>query len=74
MVSDVERFIELYKSFGIECVVNKESDFNFIHLCVSDFPFDEKSTLSDKIIGYSDFFSTVRFDKEGNFINQGFYE
>ncbi len=73
-MSDLEKFVEMYRSFGIECVVKKKDGFSFIYLCVSDYPFEEKSTISNKLIGYSDFFSKIKFDKDGKFINQGFYE
>lgn len=31
-------------------------------------------TESDKFVGYSDFFTTVTFDKDGKFKSQGFWE
>jgi hypothetical protein len=73
-MSDLDRFIELYRSFGIECVVNAKGENKVIYLCESDYTFDEQATLSDKLKGYNDFFSKVIFDGNGKFIEQGFYE
>ena len=72
--SDLDRFIELYRSFGIDCVVNEKNEIKIIYLCESDYTFNEQATLSDKLKGYNDFFSKVVFDSNGKFIEQGFYE
>ena len=82
-MTDLEKFVELYRSFGIECKVNKiitlvEDDrvnhnCSVIKLNASGYS-DEESTLSDKIIGYDGFYSEVVFDKEGKFIYQGIWE
>jgi len=64
--SDMERFIELYKSFGIDLKPVKQTDDNYSVLL------DEN--ISDKFGGYSGFGSSVIFDKDGKFIDQVFYE
>jgi hypothetical protein len=73
-MSDLDKFIELYRSFGIECKVNLEYGNKIIYLCESTYSFDEQSTISDNLVGYPDFFSKVIFDGDGKFIEQGFYE
>lgn len=87
-MTDLERFIELYRSLGIECIVNRitiDPQFNgrsikpeikerqAIHLGGDDYR-DIKSTSSEKFDGYGGFFSNIEFDMDGNFISQGFWE
>ncbi len=64
--SDMERFIELYKSFGIDLKPEKRKD--------DDYDVSLNDSISDKFVGYMGFSSTVIFDKDGNFIRQGFWE
>jgi hypothetical protein len=72
-MTDLEKFIELYKSLGIElepenipfCPLTKEEE----HICIRLIEGE-----NDKFTGYSSFFSTVEFDKKGKFLNQGFWE
>ena len=73
-MSDLDRFVELQKDFGINCVVNEKDEIKIIYLCESDYGFNEQATLSEKLKGYNDFFSRVIFDGNGRFIEQGFYE
>lgn len=76
-MTDINRFVELYKSFGIECKVNTVSDVGSQHLEIiigsGEYAYDEY-TKSDKFEGYSGFYSRVKFDTNGKFINQGFWE
>lgn len=73
-MTDLERFVELYRSFGIECKVNhfecQEGIFDIIELNSGQ----HEVTSSIKFDGYGGFFSDVFFDKNGNFIKQGFWE
>lgn len=70
-MNDIDKFIELYKSFGIECEVVNGEDGAIITLanCII-----EGGTFSDKFVGYSGFCSEVSFDKDGRFVSQGFWE
>ena len=75
--TDLERFIELYKSFGIECKVNKEDNTLVIYLSQNwQLQYNDgiKYTFSDKFFGYNSFYSAISFTKDGKFINQGFFE
>lgn len=81
--TDLERFVELYKSFGIDCKVNiAEKDGQLMHvnkddrfILIGDY-YDNKheTTGSDKFTGYPSFYSDVVFDKDGKFKTQGFWE
>jgi hypothetical protein len=65
-MTDLERFIDLYKQFGIDLTyyTNKEGNIE-IKLSTYD---------SDKFDGYCDFHSIVEFTSDGKFIKQGFWE
>ena len=90
-MTDLERFIELYRSFGIECKVgvrtwengprlihkNEPLTRQVIQLGGDDFGTDDYGitpTQSGKFDGYGGFYSSVEFDMEGKFIEQGFWE
>lgn len=75
MKTDLERFIELYRSFGIECKAFEENDKKFILLGERPYnPERKQVTKSDKFGGHNYFYSDVWFTKEGKFIKQGFWE
>lgn len=69
--TDLEKYVELYRCFGIECIVecNEEHMTSVITLGT-----DSHSTCSDKFNGYTDFFTSISFDENGKFKGQGFYE
>ena len=72
----LEKFVELYKGFGIECniVCNDTNDDKEIYLSgTKEYP-EKYATYSDKFNGYLDFYSQVTFDGDGKFIGQDFYE
>lgn len=79
-MTDLEKFIELYKSFGIECTPFDTSfDPNgIIHIVLGKkLRYHEKEvrmTISDKINGYCGFYSEIIFNKDGKFLSQGFWE
>ena len=75
-MTDLERFVDLYKSFGINCNVNKEEDGFVIVLGENEYvgSREVKVTSGDKLGGYSNFFSTIRFDGDGKFLKQEFWE
>lgn len=66
--SDMERFIELYKSFGINLTATKFNKLdNYYTVVLNEY-------VSEKFGGYGGFGSCVNFDRDGKFINQEFYE
>lgn len=74
MVTDLEKFLELYRSFGIELEVEKLPYQQ--HVCFGE---NSMSYMCDyqghpKFQGYSGFYTKVIFDKDGKFIGQDFYE
>ena len=75
-MTDLEKFIELYRSFGIECKVYEEDGFQVIDLKkAADFHRDTyNATVSEKFKGDDYFYSNVLFDMQGNFVQQGFWE
>lgn len=78
-MTDLQAFIDLYTRLGIDCNVNQcaETGNQFIILTSKDSHSDyenEKPTESDKLQGYYGFYSKVEFDKDGIFLNQGFWE
>lgn len=56
-MTDLERFVELYRSFGVECIVNEEADGTreIILSEISTYSEGRKVTTSDKFEGYSGF-------------------
>jgi len=68
-MTDLEKFIQLYESLGIELIPKNGSPFNpdnfYLYLNNGD---------NDKFDGYSGFYSDIKFDKDGKFIKQGFWE
>jgi len=65
--TDLDKFIELYRSIGIEPEVTHIdiSGGCYIRLNQGD---------SNKLIGYYYFYTMITFDSKGKFVNQGFYE
>ena len=73
--TDLGKFVDLYKSFGIDCVVNKNDDDNTYEIKLGcEFYTDDELTTSDKIDGYTGFYTLVVFDKDEKFIGQGVWE
>jgi len=73
MKTDLEKFIELYKSFGIDLKAHKIDDHQEIIMGSSEY-YPKLISSSDKFDGYFGFYSDVYFDLNGKFIKQGFYE
>lgn len=74
-MTDLQKTIDLYKGFGIDCVVYEEDEQKIIRLCASYLHgIDDESTVSDKIWGYTGFFTSLHFTLEGKFIKQGIWE
>lgn len=69
-MTDLEKFMALYKGFGIDCIVTKTEQNQLIVLS----GYNDASTKSDKFGGYNGFYSVVEFDLNGKFLSQDFYE
>lgn len=83
--TDLERFVELYKSFGVECMVmegvlrdDKTGDDTPVKRITlsggKDFYAGAECTQSNKFDGFLGFYSEVLFTPDGKFIGQGFWE
>ncbi len=70
-MTDLEKFIDTYKQFGIELKVKEYDDCFTVYLNGGDMKYE---TTSEKFDGYCGFFSDVDFDLNGKFLRQGFYE
>lgn len=74
-MTDIQRYVELYRSFGIELTVRWTEDRSqqflwFGHHNTIDKPFDEHKSFD----GYSGFYTAVFFDRDGNYLSQEFME
>ena len=63
MKTDLERLLELYKSFGIELEAEEEDEGFTIYL-----------EEGKGFCGYRGFISIISFSPKGSFLNQGFWE
>ena len=75
-MTHLEKFVALYKEFGIDVKVEKTNTGFSVKLSDSSYKSEEDifTTFSDKLDGYSSFYSDIEFDGEGNFKRQGFWE
>ena len=72
-MTDLQNFKECYKQFGIDLIVNKEETRYSIYL--EGMGDDKEVTRDDRLCaGYSGFCSEIRFNLDGKFIEQAFYE
>lgn len=70
-MTDLEKFIDTYKQFGINVKTFENNEGNIkINLNGRD----DSTTESEKFGGYILFYSTLEFTKEGKFIRQDFWE
>jgi hypothetical protein len=72
--SDLEKFIELYRSVGMKLKPfvneqNKENGYQYLQI-IADW--DDEET--GKTIGYNGFYTRLYFDESGKFIQQGIWE
>lgn len=77
--TDLERFKDLYSSFGIDlslniCEISGSDSIIRITLCDSDLRSDDKLTFSMMFDGFETCNSTIEFTIEGKFIKQGFWD
>lgn len=70
-MTDLEKFIDLYKSFGIDlsdqAISDKDEEYD-----IWIYPHNYYGTIkgSEKIEGYIGFYTVITFDKDGKFKNQ----
>lgn len=73
-MTDLEKFVKLYKEFGIDCKVNNLNDNKGFVIMLNYFGSHAEGTESKKLEGYNHFYSRVDFDENRKFVSQGFYE
>lgn len=64
-MSNLSKFTELYKSIGIDLDPVKTDD---------GFEVTLEANTHEKLIGYEGFCTIIKFDKNGRFVWQGFFE
>lgn len=71
-MTDLEKFVNLYKSVGIEPIVYTENDRQVIVLATPDdlISNEENRTYSKLIDGYQGFYTKLIFDLKGKFLHQ----
>lgn len=67
-MTDLEKFLKLYRSVGVEPEIRELENGKQLYLDPCDYERD------GKIQGYSSFYCTINFDKNGKFENQGIWE
>jgi hypothetical protein len=71
--TDLERFVDLYKSFGIDCIIDKYKNITIITF-VQPEDFDViKGTASNKFLGAPNCNCKIVFDNNGKFTSQSFW-
>jgi|Laugresu1bdmlbsd_1035121.scaffolds.fasta_scaffold18448_3 hypothetical protein len=68
-MTDLEKFIDTYKQFGIELESSEDCEGNIEIVLNSED--DERKNIYG---GYKGFFSIVKFTKQGKFLKQAFWE
>ena len=68
-MTDLERFIDLYRSFGV--ILNPVPTNTGTQVRLEAGNVDNEGV---KLVGYEGFYSCVEFDGEGAFLRQGFWE
>lgn len=66
MKSDFDKFLELYRSVGVEPKIEERNTGKTLILD----PLDK----NDKIDGFGSFWTEIVFDENGKFIEQGIWE
>ena len=85
-MTDLEKFVQLYKEFGIDLKVNQVPN-KHEHGCYAGYyevylspertfytDIDGVFTVSEKFEGFNGFYSLIWFDLNGKFVRQGFWE
>jgi hypothetical protein len=72
--TDLENFIALYKSFGLDLETSEITSTSGTVIVLGGYGSEGDNTQPQLTVGYSGFCSEIEFDKEGKFISQGFWE
>ena len=72
-MSDLDKFVELYKSVGVDVKVYPlyKREYGNIE---TGYKITLEADANEKVGGYSGFFTTILFDNNGGFICQNIYE
>lgn len=70
--TDLQDFVSLYKRFGISLKISETEEGFMIRM--SKEAIDNETTESEKFEGYAGFCTDIHFDKQGQFVRQGFWE
>ena len=80
-MTDLEKFIDLYKSLGVELKVENENpkgdnddEEGFLFLILGDYYSIDNEPNPKLMHGYGGFHSIIHFDANGKFIKQSFWE
>lgn len=78
-MTDLEKFLALYKEFGVELDVPTVCTEIELDECrerprPGDLIVSLEQGADEKLDGYGGFYSLVVFDKDGKFVKQGFWE
>ncbi|WZL88312.1 hypothetical protein VS868_11965 [Salinimicrobium sp. 3283s] len=63
-MTDLDKFLELYRSVGVEPEVEKRGDNTWIKL----------DNNIEGVDGYHGFYTKIYFDQNGKFLSQGIWE
>ena len=66
-MTDLEKFLELYRSVGIEPEINEVKNGTLLRL-------EAESSRNSPFVGYMGFYTQITFDQNGKFQNQGIWE
>jgi hypothetical protein len=72
-MTDLQKFIELYKSLGVELIVNIDFEKEKQHVILHEGTYADE-TMTTGFDGYTGFYSQIKFDIDGKFLKQGFWE
>lgn len=69
--TDLQKFVELYKSIGAKCKPVKDENGGYVIILDA---YSGNRFNKDKFDGYAFFYTRIRFDCYGKFITQSFLE
>jgi len=72
-LSDLQKFIKLYLSLGIELKIFKDEENGNTYFQLGEYIYDKYTTRDERFEGYN-MYTRLDFDKNGKFIKQGFWE
>lgn len=74
MMTDLKAFLAFYKKIGIDLIPEARDDDAISYKIGNPRFRDDEINDSTKFDGYDGFYSDINFTKDGEFINQGFWE